>query len=60
MQRIVPAWVRGYQPAWAPVDAHPTRVRLPDEPLMLVDRIVAFEGEPRAELQLSFHGVGQP
>ncbi len=34
--------------AWAAVDAHPTRVRLPDEPLMLVDRIVAFEGEPRS------------
>lgn len=28
------------------VDAYPTRVRLPDEPLMLVDRITALEGEP--------------
>ena len=28
------------------IDAHPTRVRLPDEPLMLVDRILAVEGEP--------------
>ncbi len=28
------------------VDSLPTRVRLPDEPLMLVDRIVAVEGEP--------------
>ncbi len=28
------------------VDSHPTRVRLPDEPLMLVDRVVAIEGEP--------------
>jgi acyl transferase domain-containing protein/3-hydroxymyristoyl/3-hydroxydecanoyl-(acyl carrier protein) dehydratase len=28
------------------IDAHPTRVRLPDEPLMLVDRIVSVEGEP--------------
>ncbi len=34
--------------AWAAADAHPTRVRLPDEPLMLVDRILAFEGEARS------------
>jgi len=33
--------------AYADVDAHPTRVRLPDEPLMLVDRIISVEGEPR-------------
>jgi acyl transferase domain-containing protein/3-hydroxymyristoyl/3-hydroxydecanoyl-(acyl carrier protein) dehydratase len=33
-------------PAFAPIDAHPTRVRLPDEPLMLVDRILRIEGEP--------------
>jgi acyl transferase domain-containing protein/3-hydroxymyristoyl/3-hydroxydecanoyl-(acyl carrier protein) dehydratase len=32
-------------PAFAHVDAYPTRVRLPDEPLMLVDRIVSIEGE---------------
>jgi acyl transferase domain-containing protein/3-hydroxymyristoyl/3-hydroxydecanoyl-(acyl carrier protein) dehydratase len=32
--------------AYAPIDAFPTRVRLPDEPLMLVDRIVEIEGEP--------------
>jgi PfaB family protein len=32
--------------AFAPVDSYPTRVRLPDEPLMLVDRITALEGEP--------------
>jgi acyl transferase domain-containing protein/3-hydroxymyristoyl/3-hydroxydecanoyl-(acyl carrier protein) dehydratase len=31
--------------AFAHVDAYPTRVRLPDEPLMLVDRIVTIEGE---------------
>ncbi|MGE4632333.1 MAG: beta-ketoacyl synthase N-terminal-like domain-containing protein [Planctomycetota bacterium] len=30
----------------APADAFPTRVRLPDEPLMLVDRILTLEGEP--------------
>ncbi|MFO0890457.1 MAG: type I polyketide synthase, partial [Isosphaeraceae bacterium] len=33
-------------PEFAPVDAYPTRVRLPDEPLMLVDRIVSIEGRP--------------
>ena len=33
-------------PDFAAIDAHPTRVRLPDEPLMLVDRIVRLEGEP--------------
>ncbi|MFO7753502.1 MAG: beta-ketoacyl synthase N-terminal-like domain-containing protein [Desulfobacteraceae bacterium] len=27
------------------VDEHPVRVRLPDEPLMLVDRILSIEGE---------------
>jgi len=32
--------------AFAPIDAHPTRVRLPDEPLMLVDRILSIDGEP--------------
>ncbi len=32
--------------AFAPIDTHPTRVRLPDEPLMLVDRILTIEGEP--------------
>lgn len=31
---------------FAPVDSHPTRVRLPDGPLMLVDRILTIEGEP--------------
>jgi acyl transferase domain-containing protein/3-hydroxymyristoyl/3-hydroxydecanoyl-(acyl carrier protein) dehydratase len=33
-------------PEFAEVDAFPTRVRLPDEPLMLVDRIVSVSGEP--------------
>lgn len=33
-------------PAFAEIDTHPTRVRLPDAPLMLVDRITATEGEP--------------
>jgi 3-hydroxymyristoyl/3-hydroxydecanoyl-(acyl carrier protein) dehydratase len=40
------------------VDSHPTRVRLPDEPLMLVDRILAVEGEPRALLTNS-HACGR-
>ena len=34
-------------PEFAAIDAHPTRVRLPDEPLMLVDRITAIEGKAR-------------
>jgi 3-hydroxymyristoyl/3-hydroxydecanoyl-(acyl carrier protein) dehydratase len=33
-------------PAFAAIDQHPTRVRLPDEPLMLVDCILSVEGEP--------------
>ncbi len=35
-------------PEFAPIDAHPTRVRLPDEPLMLVDRILEIDGTPRS------------
>jgi len=35
-------------PAFSEADSFPTRVRLPDEPLMLVDRIVALEGEARS------------
>ncbi|TBR25550.1 acyltransferase domain-containing protein, partial [bacterium] len=31
---------------FAAIDAHPTRVRLPDEPLMLADRILSVSGEP--------------
>ncbi len=33
-------------PDFAAVDTYPTRVRLPGEPLMLVDRIVSIEGQP--------------
>ena len=33
---------------FAAIDAHPTRVRLPEGPLMLVDRILKIEGEPRS------------
>ena len=35
-------------PEFAEADAYPTRVRLPDEPLMLVDRILSIEGESRS------------
>jgi PfaB family protein len=31
---------------YADIDNYPTRVRLPDEPLMLVDRILEIHGEP--------------
>ncbi|WP_165244204.1 type I polyketide synthase [Paludisphaera soli] len=33
-------------PRYAEADSYPTRVRLPDEPLMLVDRILTIEGTP--------------
>ncbi|MFP6584296.1 MAG: beta-ketoacyl synthase N-terminal-like domain-containing protein [Candidatus Hydrogenedentota bacterium] len=33
---------------WREIDSHPTRVRLPDEPLMLVDRIISFHGDARS------------
>ncbi|MCF8051609.1 MAG: beta-ketoacyl synthase [Desulfobacterales bacterium] len=35
-------------PEFAEVDRYPVRVRLPDEPLMLVDRILSVEGEKRS------------
>lgn len=40
------AYVLG--PEFSEIDNHPTRVRLPDEPLMLVDRILSISGEPRS------------
>jgi len=36
---------------FAAADGFPTRVRLPDEPLMLVDRILEIEGEPLSMTQ---------
>ena len=36
---------RALGPEFAHVDSHPTRVRLPDEPLMLVDRVTEIEAE---------------
>ena len=38
-------------PDFAAVDSHPSRVRLPDEPLMLVDRIMEIHGEPKSMSQ---------
>ncbi|MGA9177599.1 MAG: beta-ketoacyl synthase N-terminal-like domain-containing protein [Desulfobacterales bacterium] len=35
-------------PEFAVVDTHNVRVRLPDEPLMLVDRILSVQGEKRS------------
>ncbi|MBV5338400.1 MAG: acyltransferase domain-containing protein [Deltaproteobacteria bacterium] len=35
-------------PDFAEVDSFPSRVRLPDEPLMLVDRIMSVEGEQKS------------
>ncbi|GFE58716.1 type I polyketide synthase [Geobacter sp. AOG1] len=35
-------------PDFAEADSFPTRVRLPDEPLMLVDRIVTVEGKAKS------------
>jgi acyl transferase domain-containing protein/3-hydroxymyristoyl/3-hydroxydecanoyl-(acyl carrier protein) dehydratase len=37
-----------FGPEFAAVDRLPTRVRLPDEPLMFVDRILTLEGTPRS------------
>jgi 3-hydroxymyristoyl/3-hydroxydecanoyl-(acyl carrier protein) dehydratase len=37
---------RALGPEFAPIDLHPTRVRLPDAPLLLVDRVLSVEGEP--------------
>ncbi len=35
-------------PDFSPVDSYAARVRLPDEPLMLVDRILSIEGKRRS------------
>jgi acyl transferase domain-containing protein/3-hydroxymyristoyl/3-hydroxydecanoyl-(acyl carrier protein) dehydratase len=37
-----------FGPEFAEVDRFPARVRLPAEPLMLVDRVLAIEGRPRS------------
>ncbi len=38
-------------PKFAAADSFPTRVRLPDEPLMLVDRVLEIDGEPLSMTQ---------
>ncbi len=46
MEFATGAIARVLGPAFAEVDSHPTRVRLPAPPLMLVDRILTLEGAP--------------
>jgi 3-oxoacyl-(acyl-carrier-protein) synthase/3-hydroxymyristoyl/3-hydroxydecanoyl-(acyl carrier protein) dehydratase len=48
LEFAVGSMARVLGPAFAEVDTFPTRVRLPDEPLMLVDRIVSIDAEPRS------------
>ncbi len=48
MEFAIGSIARMLGPEFAEVDNFPTRVRLPDKPLMLVDRIVALEGEARS------------
>ncbi len=45
MEFAVGSLAKVFGPEFAIVDTYPVRVRLPDEPLMLVDRIIAIEGE---------------
>jgi acyl transferase domain-containing protein/3-hydroxymyristoyl/3-hydroxydecanoyl-(acyl carrier protein) dehydratase len=46
MEYAVGAISKVFGPKYSEIDGYPTRVRLPDEPLMLVDRVVSIEGEP--------------
>lgn len=48
MEFAVGSMAKMLGPEFAEIDSYPTRVRLPDEPLMLVDRILSVEGEPRS------------
>ena len=48
MEFAIGSAARVLGPDFAPVDHHPTRVRLPDEPLMLVDRILTVQGQPKS------------
>ena len=48
LQLAVGSLAAVFGPEFAEVDRLPVRVRLPDEPLMLVDRILAIEGTPRS------------
>jgi PfaB family protein len=51
MEFAIGSVARMLGPDFAEADSFPTRVRLPDEPLMLVDRIMSVEGEPRSMTQ---------
>lgn len=46
MELAVGSLAAAFGPQFAEVDTFATRVRLPDEPLMLVDRIMAIDGDP--------------
>jgi len=48
MEFAIGSVARMLGPQFAEADSFPTRVRLPDQPLMLVDRIMSVEGEPRS------------
>jgi 3-hydroxymyristoyl/3-hydroxydecanoyl-(acyl carrier protein) dehydratase len=45
MEFAVGSAARVLGPEFADLDRYPARVRLPDEPLMLVDRIISIEGQ---------------
>jgi acyl transferase domain-containing protein/3-hydroxymyristoyl/3-hydroxydecanoyl-(acyl carrier protein) dehydratase len=46
MEFAIGSAARMLGPRFSELDSFPTRVRLPNEPLMLVDRIICLEGEP--------------
>jgi acyl transferase domain-containing protein/3-hydroxymyristoyl/3-hydroxydecanoyl-(acyl carrier protein) dehydratase len=46
MELAIGSIERVFGPKFAIVDTYPVRVRLPDDPYMLVDRITALEAEP--------------
>jgi acyl transferase domain-containing protein/3-hydroxymyristoyl/3-hydroxydecanoyl-(acyl carrier protein) dehydratase len=46
MELAIGSIARVFGPQFADVDTYPVRVRLPDDPYMLVDRITVLEAEP--------------
>lgn len=46
MEYAIGSIAKVFGPQFVAADSYPTRVRLPDAPLMLVDRITLLEGEP--------------
>jgi 3-hydroxymyristoyl/3-hydroxydecanoyl-(acyl carrier protein) dehydratase len=46
MEFAVGSIAKALGPAFAAADTYPTRVRLPGDPLMLVDRIISVRGKP--------------